>query len=208
MVGDRDPTAAREAAPRRPSFVATRDRHGQHRDPERGSQPEGPEVKSTQPAIDAAPALREDHHDAVFIHQAATGLTHRPRIASVQIDGERAQQADRATQQRHVEQPPPSHVIDPAPDRDGDQHRISEGLMVWRYDERASGRDVLGAAQVEAEVQTGRASDERTDRVAHGRAHGPSLTNYGYHRTWGPLDDTQPPNVGVPRHTSGSLLFS
>src|SRR5438309_6532645 len=208
MVGDRDPTAAREAAPRRPSFVATRDGHGQHRDPERGSQPEGPEVKSTQPAIDAAPALREDHHDAVFIHQAATGLTHRPRIASVQIDGERAQQADRATQQRHVEEPPPSHVIDPAPDRDGDQHRISEGLMVWRYDERASERDVLGAAQVEAEVQTGRASDERTERVEHGRAHGPSLQKNGTDRTWGAPTWPPSPQRSERPGEAGALLYS
>ena len=144
-------------------------------------------MKSTQPAIDAAPALREDHHDAVFVHQAAAGLAHRTRIASVQIDGERAQQADRVAQQRHVEQPPPRHVIDAAPDRDGDQHRVGEGLVVWRDDERASGRDVLGAAQVEVEVQTGRAADERTERVEHGRAHGPSLQKNGAGIAPGPV---------------------
>src|SRR3989441_12302283 len=71
--------------------------------------------------------------------------------------------------------PPPGHVIDAAADRDRDEHRVGEGLVVGGHDERAPVGDVLGAAQFQAEVEAGHAADERAEGVEDGRAHAPSL---------------------------------
>src|SRR5207244_234800 len=111
MIGDRDPTAARPASARRPGLVSARDRHRQHRHSERGGEPERAEMEAAERAVHAAPPLGKDHHDGVLVHQAAARRTDRARVAPVEIDGKRAQQADEATQERHLEQAPPGHVI-------------------------------------------------------------------------------------------------
>jgi hypothetical protein len=172
MVGDRHPPGTRQGALRRPRLEAARDRHRQHRRVERHRQPERADLELPEAPIEAAAALREDHHGGSLLQQAA-GLAHRGRIPRIDVDGERAQDPDELAEQRHGKELVPGHVVDAPADGNGHERRIRVGLVIGRDDEAAVPRDVLGPAQLEAEPGAGETVHDRAKEVQdRGTAHG------------------------------------
>ena len=92
------------------------------------------------------------HHERLPTLKQAHGLAGGAGVAGLDVDREGAEEPDQATEHGDVEEPAPRHVIDRPAYGDGDQRRVGVRLMVGDDDEAPLAGDVLGAAQLEAEI--------------------------------------------------------
>src|SRR5205085_8635719 len=122
-----------------------------------------------------APLPLGKDHQGVARAEQPHGLARGARVAPLDVDGKGAEEADEGAETGDLEEPAPGHVMNGPTDRDGDEGRIGEGLVVGRDDERARGRDVLRAVELEAEVETTEAVEAGAEHVEDGRAHAKSV---------------------------------
>jgi hypothetical protein len=174
VIADRDPSRARKDPPGRPRRVSARDRHRQHRHPERDREAEGAGLETLDSPGVGPFALRKDHDDVACLEQA-DGLARGRRIGRLDADGKCPQPPDHPAEQRDLEQPAPGHVVDAPADRERHERRIGVGLMIRGDDHGPADGNVGEALQLEAKVCAAQPVNAGTKEIDDRGPHGPSL---------------------------------
>lgn len=170
MIGDGNLTRTRERPARRPRLVTADDGHREHGRPRRARQAERSRFEPLETAIMGAPALRKDQHRFTGLKEAQR-FPRRPRIGAFGLHGEGPEPPDHSPEHGNFKEPAPGHVVEGAPDRDCDQHRVGVRDVVGGYDNRTRSGDVLDSVEGDRKVRLSREPDERPEAVNDWGAH-------------------------------------
>jgi len=175
VVDDGDAPRSWQEPVGRPGRVPSHDGDREHRDAQRGGQPEGAGLEGLKPAVGGAPALGKDHHGGSGLKEPYR-LPGGPGICRFDLHRKGADPPDQPTEPRHLEEPAPGHVVDRAAHRDGNEQRVSVGDVVRSDDQRSAEGNMLDALVPDPEVRPRDEPTERAEEVLKARTHASIVT--------------------------------
>lgn len=105
------------------------DGYREHGRSHRAGQAEGARLEPPEATVVSAPPLWEDQESLAGMKEAHS-LTRRARISVSSLYRKGPEPPDHLPEHRHFEETVPRHIVEGAPHRDCDQHRIGVRNMV------------------------------------------------------------------------------
>jgi hypothetical protein len=171
MVGDGDPSRARQPAAARPGLERAGDRHGHHGRARREGEAKGSGPEGLKGAVRRETTLRKDHEGLAPVEEAEGGAR-GPAVGLVLAHGKRAAPADEDAQPWRAEVRLQRHVVERPVDRNRGEHGVHEGDVVRHEDDGARQRDVLDPVEADPEERPRETPHARTAELEEPEGHG------------------------------------
>ena len=159
MVGDPDPTRAREAAMVWPGLECASNTDETDGNTESEGQTDGAHLERLHLPVGRPPPFGENQHRFAGL-QKANDRTHGLGVGLINVDRKGPEPANQTTQPGDSEEPLPGQIVDRPAERNRNQDRVGVRDMVGKKQERPRARDMLDPLEADLEIELGESPDE------------------------------------------------